>query len=185
MTINYEIKKKYLLKIFLKDFFGIRVRYFKIKNNTNKTLTIYRAVKSTQIAQDYTRLGQKLNSSTDTTITLDTTVRYKQIFEKIVLEPYQKKKITYEQYLPLYWIEENTIYPIKYFPLGSKIIFNQTEESIEEIVNKTVDNILQEIIKDTEQQTDYKTDMNKIHNNLNDINELLNGLNEKSIIQEI
>ena len=78
MVIDYEIQNISSMKFFLKDFFGKEIRYYKIKNNTSKTLTIYKIVKSMKIKQDYKRIARKLKKSTDSKISLNTTVKFHQ-----------------------------------------------------------------------------------------------------------
>ena len=131
MNIYYKIKDITQFKLLLKDLFGNEKRYYKIQNNTSKTLTIYKVIKSIKIKQDYKKIARKLKKSTDSKISLNTTATFHQKIKKIVLKPYTKIKIHYERLLPLYWIEENTLFPIEGFRTYSKIIFTEREEEHE------------------------------------------------------
>ena len=127
--IDYEIQKSSILSLMWKDLCN-KKSYYKIKNNTKKTLTLYCCVQSTKIFQNYVNLGRKLRKKHKSDkFKLNTTVKFNQKIKKIVLKPYQKMKIYTKKLLPIYWINENDmLYSIVRFHFYEKIVFDEYEK---------------------------------------------------------
>ena len=107
MVIDSEIQYSSPMSLIWKDLCN-KKRYYKIKNNTSKTITLHCVMKSTQTHQDYKELGNKLKKSTEEEFKLDTTAKFTQKIKKIVLEPNSNIKVYIKQLLPVYWINEET-----------------------------------------------------------------------------
>ena len=207
MFIDYEIQHPRILSLVWKNLCNEKF-YYKIKNNTEKTITLYRVTKSTQINQDYKKLGQILKKSKKEEYILDTTAKFNQTIEKVVLEPNSKIKINIkQQLLPVYWINEETnmLYSITGFRSYDKIVFDEYEEEelgiveeikeekinkeikeeklneeSKEIVENIINNIIEDIVKENPKpKTEYQNGMTEINNNLNDINDLIKRLSKE------
>jgi hypothetical protein len=193
MVIDYEIQQPSSLSSIWKTFCN-KKPYYKIKNNTKKTLTFHCVTKSTQISQDYKKLGKKLKKSKDKNFKLNTTAKFSQKIQKVVLGPTEKIKIFYKKLLPIYWINEETnmLFSITGFRMFDKIVFDEYEEEegekyqedkiIEEEIQgeKGEENIFYPIIKVPEKiVTEYEQDMNKINNNFCNIDNILKSLKKE------
>ena len=158
MSIDYEIIKISSIKLFLKDLL-LKKPYYKIKNNTEKTITLHCVMKSTLIKQDYKKIGKQMKKSITDEYKLKTIAKFSQKIKKIVLGPNEKIKIFYKQLLPVYWINEETnkIYSITGFRAYDKIVFDEYEEEEEEEEMKCESKFVyeedKEIIELTEQMS--------------------------------
>jgi len=183
MNIDYEIKNVSPLKYMWKDF-KLTKPYYKIKNNTSKTLILYKVEKSKHISQDFAIMEKKLRESENDIVKLTTTAKFYQTIKKIVLKPNEKFKL-YLDRLPLYRMNDDgflvSVFGIKIY--GKAIFYELKEESIEEtevIEEEEVEEIKEEDeVVEEKQKTDYEIDMNKIGNNLDEINNLIKNISKK------
>ena len=160
--IDFEIKRPSALSLIWKDLCSKKY-YYKIKNNTSKPLSLYIVKKSTQISQDYKKLGQKLKKNKDGNINLNTTVKFNQKIQKTLLNPNEKIIIYFDKLLPVYWINEETnmFYNISGFRVYEKIVFDEYDEeeeeesdfvSVEEIKEELVEEIKEELVEEIKEE---------------------------------
>jgi len=199
MNTEYEIEYITPFKFFLK-YFTDNVPYYKIKNYTDKPITLYVTTKQIIIQQDFVNLKFELEN--DYTKAIKTDAKIGRTFRKIVIHPRSKRVIHYKKLLPIYWIneEEGLIYEIKNKSIFSKIIFKECnryeeeiiddtleeikeeiideDEIVEQIIDETVEEIIEEIIDEEDKKpiTDYEKDMNKLNINFVEIDILLKSI---------
>ncbi len=130
MEIDYEIQQPSMFSLFLKDLSFGKKLYYKIKNHTSKTLTLYCAMKSTKTRQDYKKIDEQLKKSNTEEFKLNTTIKFNLKMKKVVLGPNEKIKIYFKQLLPIYFIDEETklLLEISGFKTYDKIVFDEYEE---------------------------------------------------------
>ena len=135
-SIDYEIQHPSTLSLVWKDLCN-KKPYYKIKNNTEKTITLHCITDSKHISQDFKKVGKKLNKSNEKKLTLNTTIVFNLEIKKIILGPYEKKILYYKKSFPVYWIndETNIFHNINSFKMYDKIVFGEYEE--EEMTNTT------------------------------------------------
>jgi len=129
MQIDYEIQRPSTFSLILKDL-SSKKNYYKIKNHTSKTLTLYCAMKSLKTRQNFKKIGRQLKKSNKEEFKLNTTIKFNLKMKKIVLGPNEKIKIYFKQLLPIYFINEETklLFEITGFKTYEKIVFDEYEE---------------------------------------------------------